>query len=77
MNAATYRDMLDEHLLQGAFELRSHSSSFSRTMTLSPQPIYERRDFRTTLNSEGPGVHLTASELTSLRSVDKGASTKS
>ena len=49
MNAAMYRDILDENLLLSALDLRVTVRSFSRTMTLSTQPIYQRSVFRTTL----------------------------
>ena len=50
MNAAMYRDIQEENLLQSALELRlGWRFIFSRTTTLSTQPRYWRSGFRTTL----------------------------
>uniref|UniRef100_A0AAY4DLB4 Uncharacterized protein n=1 Tax=Denticeps clupeoides TaxID=299321 RepID=A0AAY4DLB4_9TELE len=66
MNAAKYRDILDENLLQRAQDLRLYSSSFSRPMALSTQPRYQSSGFRTILNvlewpRQSPDLNLSPS----------------
>ena len=45
MNAAMYRDILNENLLQSALDLWGDGSSFSRTTTLNTQPRYQSQEW--------------------------------
>lgn len=69
VNPAMFRSTLDDDLVQNALVLRLRQRFINRTTTLSKEPWYQSRGFRTTLSMSPSDPARLESDWTSLENI--------